>query len=110
MKQETLAAADFSGYTAQTRESLSCWNPDCLNFNFIEYLLCNICENEKPGAALVFMTGWEDIMSLKDKLEAHPVLGDTNRVLILACHGSMGSTEQVIEMLLFYCLEGLGKS
>ncbi|KAL8463432.1 hypothetical protein ACS0TY_034184 [Phlomoides rotata] len=92
--EETLSAADFTDYTAQTRESLSCWNPDCLNFNLIEYLLCNICESEKPGAALVFMTGWEDITSLKDKLEAHPVLGDTNRVLILACHGSMGSAEQ----------------
>ncbi|KAL0430195.1 UNVERIFIED_CONTAM: DExH-box ATP-dependent RNA helicase DExH5, mitochondrial [Sesamum radiatum] len=45
-------------------------------------------------AVLVFMTGWDDITSLKDKLQAHPILGDTNRVLLLACHGSMGSEEQ----------------
>lgn len=104
MNQETLSAADFKDYTAQTRESLSCWNPDCLGFNLIEYLLCNICANERPGAVLVFMTGWDDITSLKDKLQAHPVLGDSNRVLLLACHGSMGSAEQVIEILLVDCL------
>ncbi|KAL6529202.1 hypothetical protein OROGR_014825 [Orobanche gracilis] len=40
------------------------------------------------------MTGWDDITSLKDKLQVHPVLGDTNRVLLLACHGSMGNVEQ----------------
>lgn len=42
------------------------------------------------------MTGWDDISSLKDKLQAHPILGDPSRVLLLACHGSMASTEQVI--------------
>ncbi|KAH6771511.1 RNA helicase family protein [Perilla frutescens var. hirtella] len=92
--EETFSAADFKDYSTQTRESLSCWNPDCLGFNLIEYLLCNICESERPGAVLVFMTGWDDISSLKDKLQAHPVLGDTDRVLLLACHGSMGSAEQ----------------
>ncbi|KAL0380816.1 UNVERIFIED_CONTAM: DExH-box ATP-dependent RNA helicase DExH5, mitochondrial [Sesamum angustifolium] len=63
--EDTLSAADFKDYSALTRESLSNWNPDCLGFNLIEYLLCNICENERPGAVLVFMTGWDDITSLK---------------------------------------------
>lgn len=78
-----------------TQESLSCWNPDCIGFNLIEHILCHICENERPGAVLVFMTGWDDINSLKDKLQCHPILGNTSRVLLLACHGSMASTEQV---------------
>ncbi|XLS88704.1 hypothetical protein HN51_064712 [Arachis hypogaea] len=42
------------------------------------------------------MTGWDDINSLKDKLQTHPLLGDPSRVLLLACHGSMASTEQVM--------------
>ncbi|KAL6539019.1 hypothetical protein OROMI_025345 [Orobanche minor] len=92
--EDTLSTADFKDFTSQTRESLSYWNPDCLNFCLIEYLLCKICENDRPGAVLVFMTGWDDITSLKDKLQVHPVLGDTNRVLLLACHGSMGNAEQ----------------
>ncbi|KAF2310897.1 hypothetical protein GH714_018247 [Hevea brasiliensis] len=91
---EALRAADFKEYGSQTRESLSCWNPDCIGFNLIEYLLCNICENERPGAVLVFMTGWDDISSLKDKLLSHPILGDPSQVLLLACHGSMASSEQ----------------
>ncbi|EEE59930.1 hypothetical protein OsJ_12573 [Oryza sativa Japonica Group] len=31
---------------------------------------------------------------LKDQLKAHPLLGDPNRVLLLACHGSMATAEQ----------------
>ncbi|KAF7131696.1 hypothetical protein RHSIM_Rhsim09G0102100 [Rhododendron simsii] len=94
--EDALRAADFKNFGPETRESLSCWNPDSIGFNLIEYLLCNICEKETPGAVLVFMTGWDDISSLKDKLQAHPMLGDTSRVLLLACHGSMASAEQYI--------------
>ncbi|KAL2324155.1 hypothetical protein Fmac_023213 [Flemingia macrophylla] len=92
--EDAIGAADFKAYSPQTQESLSCWNPDCIGFNLIENILCNICENERPGAVLVFMTGWDDISSLKEKLLAHTVLGDPNRVLLLICHGSMASSEQ----------------
>lgn len=78
-----------------TRESLSCWSPDSIGFNLIEHVLCHIVKNERPGAILVFMTGWDDINSLKDQLQAHPLLGDPSKVLLLACHGSMASSEQV---------------
>lgn len=79
---------------------MSCWNPDCIGFSLIEYILCDICENKRPGAVLVFMTGWDDISSLKEKLQTHYVLGDLKRVLLLTCHGSMASSEQVIVCLL----------
>ncbi|XP_031265566.1 DExH-box ATP-dependent RNA helicase DExH5, mitochondrial isoform X3 [Pistacia vera] len=92
--EDALRAANFKEYSCQTQESLSCWNPDCIGFNLIEYLLSHICEQERPGAVLVFMTGWDDINSLKDKLQAHPILGDSSRVLLLTCHGSMASSEQ----------------
>ncbi|CBI26949.3 unnamed protein product, partial [Vitis vinifera] len=92
--EDALRATDFKDYSPQTQESLSCWNPDCIGFNLIENLLCHICENECPGAVLVFMTGWDDISSLKDKLQAHPILGDSDQVLLLTCHGSMASAEQ----------------
>ncbi|XP_068462382.1 DExH-box ATP-dependent RNA helicase DExH5, mitochondrial-like isoform X3 [Phaseolus vulgaris] len=92
--EDVLRAADFNYYSLQTRESLSCWNPDCIGFNHIEYILCNICEDERPGSILVFMIGWDDINALKEKLLTHPVLSDPNRVLLLMCHGSMDSLEQ----------------
>jgi len=81
---------------------LSCWCPDSIGFNLTEHVLCHIVKNERPGAVLVFMTGWDDINSLKDQLQGHPLLGDPSRVLLLACHGSMASSEQVI--LLYYLI------
>ncbi|KAL8056715.1 hypothetical protein ABFX02_04G137100 [Erythranthe guttata] len=92
--EEALMAADFREYNPRARESLSCWNPDSIGFNLIEHVLCHIYHKERPGAVLVFMTGWDDINSLKDQLQAHPLLGDPTRVLLLACHGSMPSAEQ----------------
>lgn len=96
--QDALEVADFKGCSSRTRESLSCWNPDSIGFNLIEHVLCHIVKKERPGAVLVFMTGWDDINSLKDQLQAHPILGDPCRVLLLACHGSMASSEQVISL------------
>lgn len=92
--EDALATANFAKYSYGTRESIACWNPDCIGFNLIEAVLCHICRNGRPGAVLVFMTGWDDINALKDQLQAHSLLGDPNRVLLLACHGSMASSEQ----------------
>lgn len=102
MKQESLESADFGQYNPLTRDSLSCWNPDSIGFNLIEHVLCHICRNERPGAVLVFMTGWDDINTVKDQLQAHPLLGDPSRVLLLACHGSMASAEQVLPSWKYY--------
>ena len=63
-------------------------------------MLCHIIKKERPGAVLVFMTGWDDINSLKDQLQSHPLLGDPSKVLLLACHGSMASSEQVIAIFI----------
>ncbi|XP_073124607.1 DExH-box ATP-dependent RNA helicase DExH3 isoform X2 [Henckelia pumila] len=92
--EEALNKSNFENYSSAVVESLSCWAPDCVGFNFIEALLCHICRKERPGAVLVFMTGWEDISCLRDQLKAHPLLGDPNRVLLLICHGSMATSEQ----------------
>ncbi|XP_073159391.1 DExH-box ATP-dependent RNA helicase DExH3 [Henckelia pumila] len=92
--EEALVAADYKEHNYRIQESLSCWNPDSVGFNLIEHVLCHICRNERPGAVLVFMTGWDDINSLKNQLQAHPLFGDPSRVLLLACHGSMASAEQ----------------
>lgn len=96
LKQDALEVANFREYSPRTQESLSCWNPDSIGFNLIEHVLCHICRRERPGAILVFMTGWDDINALKDQLQMHPLLGDPNKVLVLACHGSMASAEQVL--------------
>lgn len=104
--QDALHKSSFESYSGRARDSLSCWTPDCIGFNLIEAVLCHICRKERQGAVLVFMTGWEDISSLRDQLKAHPLLGDPNRVLLLTCHGSMGTSEQV--SLFLYLLFRIG--
>ncbi|GJP52070.1 hypothetical protein CLOM_g11175, partial [Closterium sp. NIES-68] len=50
--------------------------------------------SKDAGAVLVFMTGWDDIIAMRDRLREHPVLGDERKVLLLTCHGSMPIEEQ----------------
>ncbi|XP_071683938.1 DExH-box ATP-dependent RNA helicase DExH3 isoform X1 [Lolium perenne] len=92
--EDAVKTADLRDYSPQTRDSLSCWNPDSIGFNLIENVLCHICQKERAGAVLVFMTGWDDINTLKEQLQSNPLLGDPSKVLLLACHGSMASAEQ----------------
>ncbi|KAL2461046.1 DEA(D/H)-box RNA helicase family protein [Abeliophyllum distichum] len=92
--EDALNKSNFENYNSRVHESLSSWTPDSIGFNLIEAVLCHICRKERPGAVLVFMTGWEDISCLRDQLKAHPLLGDPNRVFLLTCHGSMATSEQ----------------
>ncbi|QCD85833.1 ATP-dependent RNA helicase DHX36 [Vigna unguiculata] len=92
--EDALSKSSFENYSSRARDSVASWAPDCIGFNLIEAVLCHICRKERPGAVLVFMTGWEDISSLRDQLKAHPLLGDPNRILLLTCHGSMATSEQ----------------
>ncbi|XLU97179.1 hypothetical protein S245_011519, partial [Arachis hypogaea] len=92
--EDALSKSSFESYSSRARDSLAAWAPDCIGFNLIEAVLCHICRKERPGAVLVFMTGWEDISCLRDQLKAHPLLGDPNRILLLTCHGSMATSEQ----------------
>lgn len=94
LAEDALANADFRDYSGATQYSLSQWNPECLGFNIIEAILCHICKREREGAVLVFLTGWEDINALRDQLKLNPVLGNSNRVLLLTCHGAMASADQ----------------
>ncbi|KAI7724767.1 hypothetical protein M8C21_021620 [Ambrosia artemisiifolia] len=94
LAEAALSQSSFEHYSSKARDSLSCWIPDSIGFNLIEAVLCHICRKERPGAVLVFMTGWDDICFLKKQLKAHPLLGDPNRVQLLTCHGSMATSEQ----------------
>ena len=90
-----MSKANFENYSSRVQESLWYWIPDFVGFNLLKAVLCHITRKERLGSVLVFMTGWEDISCLKNQLKAHPLLGDPNRVLLLTCHGSMETSEQV---------------
>lgn len=66
-----------------------------MNFSLIEAVLSHIVRNEGEGSVLVFMTGWEDICGLLEKLRANPLIGNNGKTLLLTCHSGMASEEQV---------------
>ncbi|KAF7147070.1 hypothetical protein RHSIM_Rhsim03G0064000 [Rhododendron simsii] len=53
-----------------------------------------ICRYEGDGAILVFLTGWDDISKLLDKVKANSFLGDPRKFLVLPLHGSMPTINQ----------------
>ncbi len=46
------------------------------------------------GAVLVFLTGWDDIVKVRDLCASDDVLGDASQFLILPLHGQMPSAHQ----------------
>ncbi|KAJ3085703.1 hypothetical protein HK102_013919 [Quaeritorhiza haematococci] len=65
--------------------------------------LCTIYEHQiltmsesKPDsfAVLVFLPGWNEIMTVKKKIESHPLLGRPGVALILPLHSSISAEEQ----------------
>jgi ATP-dependent RNA helicase DHX36 len=51
-------------------------------------------ESFVAGAVLVFLTGWDDIVKVRDLCASDEVLGDASRFLILPLHGQMPSAHQ----------------
>ncbi|KAL8152378.1 hypothetical protein V2J09_010138 [Rumex salicifolius] len=60
----------------------------------VESTIEHICRHEGDGAILVFLTGWDEISKLLEKVEANNFLGDKRRHLVLPLHGSMPTINQ----------------
>jgi ATP-dependent RNA helicase DHX36 len=60
----------------------------------VEATLEHICVKEEEGAILVFLTGWDEISKLIERLKSNPVLNDSSRFLMLPLHGSMPTINQ----------------
>ncbi|CAI5478313.1 unnamed protein product [Closterium sp. Yama58-4] len=108
--QEALANHSFASHSPFVQRSMERWTGEGVGFSLIESALEFAEREEEPregkqdaagvvgsrdaGAVLVFMTGWDDIIGMRDRLREHPLLGDESRVLLLTCHGSMPIEEQ----------------
>ncbi|OAE22268.1 hypothetical protein AXG93_3491s1080 [Marchantia polymorpha subsp. ruderalis] len=87
--------AEFRRYSRGTQLSLKAWNGDELDLGLVESTIEHICEREsEEGALLVFLTGWDDISKLMEKLKANAALGNASRYLLLPLHGSMPTINQ----------------
>ncbi|KAG8374049.1 hypothetical protein BUALT_Bualt11G0090500 [Buddleja alternifolia] len=86
--------AHYKGYSTNTRRSLEAWSGSQLDLGLVEATIEHICRHEGSGAILVFLTGWDDISKLLDKLKANNILGDPNKFLVIPLHGSMPTINQ----------------
>ncbi|OWM79027.1 hypothetical protein CDL15_Pgr003198 [Punica granatum] len=84
----------YKKYSTTARQSLEAWSGSELDLGLVEATIQYICRHEGDGAILVFLTGWDDISKLLDKVKINNLLGDTNKFLVLPLHGSMPTVNQ----------------
>ncbi|XP_019705493.1 DExH-box ATP-dependent RNA helicase DExH1 isoform X2 [Elaeis guineensis] len=86
--------AQYKNYSMSTRQSLEAWDGTQLDLGLVEATIEYICRHEKDGAILVFLTGWDEISKLLDKIKGNNFLGNSSRFLVLPLHGSMPTVNQ----------------
>ncbi|KAI0513645.1 hypothetical protein KFK09_009675 [Dendrobium nobile] len=84
----------YKNYSMSTRHSLEAWSGSLLDLGLVEATVEYICRYEGDGAILVFLTGWDEISKLLDKIKANSFLGDPSKFLVLPLHGSMPTVNQ----------------
>ncbi|XP_027936035.1 DExH-box ATP-dependent RNA helicase DExH1 isoform X1 [Vigna unguiculata] len=85
---------NYKDYSLGVRKSLEAWSGVQIDLGLVESTIEYICRNEGSGAILVFLTGWDEISKLLDKLKGNNLLGDPHKFLILPLHGSMPTVNQ----------------
>ncbi|KAL5545697.1 hypothetical protein UlMin_005384 [Ulmus minor] len=84
----------YRTYSASTKKSLEAWSGVQLDLGLVESTIEYICRHEAAGAVLVFLTGWDDISKLLDKIKGNRFLGDPSKYIVLPLHGSMPTINQ----------------
>ncbi|XP_025661992.1 DExH-box ATP-dependent RNA helicase DExH1 isoform X4 [Arachis hypogaea] len=84
----------YKTYSVGVRKSLDAWSGSQIDLGLVEATIEYICRKEGDGAILVFLTGWDEISKLLDKLKVNNLLSDPNKFLILPLHGSMPTVNQ----------------
>ncbi|EKX39133.1 hypothetical protein GUITHDRAFT_143740 [Guillardia theta CCMP2712] len=84
----------YAKYSNRTKQNLLNWDPDKTDLDVVLSTLEFICEGQRDGAVLVFLTGWDEISKLLDKSKESRILGDSRRVRVLPLHGSMPTVNQ----------------
>ncbi|XP_078427816.1 RNA helicase family protein isoform X2 [Wolffia australiana] len=94
MFEEVDIDSHYKGYNLATRQSLEAWGGGRLDLGLVEATIEHICRQEGDGAILVFLTGWDEISKLLEKINGNVLLGDSSRHLVLPLHGSMPTVNQ----------------
>ncbi|XP_015577824.1 DExH-box ATP-dependent RNA helicase DExH1 isoform X2 [Ricinus communis] len=86
--------SEYKNYSSSTRVSLEAWSGSQLDLGLVEATIEYICRHEGGGAILVFLTGWDEISKLLDRVKGNKLLGDQSKFLVLPLHGSMPTINQ----------------
>ncbi|XP_026425947.1 DExH-box ATP-dependent RNA helicase DExH1-like isoform X1 [Papaver somniferum] len=92
--EEVEIDAHYKTYSASTRCSLAEWSAEKIDLDLVEATIEYVCRHEGGGAILVFLTGWDEISKLLDKIKANTLLGNSSKFLVLPLHGSMPTVNQ----------------
>ncbi|KMZ73507.1 putative ATP-dependent RNA helicase [Zostera marina] len=84
----------YKSYSSATRQSLGAWTGSQLDLELVEATIEHICRSEGTGAILVFLTGWDEISKILEKLKVNNFLGNSSKFLLLPLHGSMPTVNQ----------------
>ncbi|OAY40762.1 DExH-box ATP-dependent RNA helicase DExH1 isoform X2 [Manihot esculenta] len=87
-------SSEYKNYSASTRLSLEAWSGSLLDLGLVEATVEFICRHEGDGAILVFLTGWDEISKLLDRIKGNKLLGDPSKFSVLPLHGSMPTINQ----------------
>ncbi|KAE8717061.1 hypothetical protein F3Y22_tig00110065pilonHSYRG00310 [Hibiscus syriacus] len=71
--------SEYKSYSAATRHSLEAWSGSQIDLGLAEATIEHICRYEVDGAILVFLTGWDDISKILDKIKMNNFLGDLSK-------------------------------
>ncbi|GAU28842.1 hypothetical protein TSUD_21790 [Trifolium subterraneum] len=74
----------YKNYSLGVRKSLEAWSGSEIDLGLVEAAIEYICRNEGGGAILVFLTGWDEISKLLEKLEGNNLLGNRSKKIVLA--------------------------
>eukprot|EP01018_Ginkgo_biloba_P016943 Gb_40990 [translate_table: standard] len=83
--------SEYRRYSVATKQSLEAWNGSQLDLGLVEATIEHICCQETEGAILVFLTGWDEISKLLEKLNGNQLLKNSK---LLPLHGSMPTIYQ----------------
>ncbi|CAN6479255.1 unnamed protein product [Victoria cruziana] len=92
--EEINISSHYRNYSASTQRSLEAWSGSQLDLGLVESTIEYICRSEVDGAILVFLTGWDEISKLLEKIKENRFLGNPSRFLLLPLHGSMPTINQ----------------
>ncbi|KAJ8029622.1 3'-5' RNA helicase YTHDC2 [Holothuria leucospilota] len=82
------------------------FDDDRVDINLILTLIGYICQNSSEGAILVFLPGYDEIVTLRDTLMNNDHFGNTALFRIYTLHSSMQSSDQV---RVFKTIQGVRK-